>query len=81
MIKPVKMIFFLTVLGMIFSGDLAYYFNHSHTITFHKLFRLYFFRACVGLFFIAVFHRFTLVCFRLKASRSTANAPWTTKKI
>ena len=27
------------------------------------------------------FHRFTLVRFRLKASRSTANAPWTTKKI
>ena len=36
------------------------------------------FGACVGLFFLAVFHRFALVCFRLKASRSPANALWST---
>ena len=35
------------------------------------------FVVCVGLF-LAVFQRFTLVWFRLKASRSTTNAPWTT---
>ena len=49
MIKTLKMTFFLTVLGMIFSGDLAYYFNHSES---HIL--LHFIRSSTSIFFAHV---------------------------
>ena len=71
---PVKMMSFQTVLGMGESGHLADYFTQIlHFISSSGSM----FVVCVGLF-LAVFQRFTLVWFRLKASHSTANAPWTT---
>ena len=39
------------------------------------------FGACVGLFFLAVFHRFTIACLGLRGSRSTANDAWATQDL